>query len=469
MKLRTKLTVFSIHLLTAAITLCCAIIVSFAYQGEVESITSLGLSDYEDLYREFIWRSVESIPDEPIVRRSYIINKFRSSADSSEFVLQKGGEFLVNNTGFDVKSIISIGNMAKVSENGSVQYKLTKINGTDYFIASSPTCIAQEDYYLSLMRNVTPQINNVRSLAAKCVLVGAAVTIIAAYAMYLIVYRSLLPIKRLQEGANQLSSGKYEERIPVHGHNELSELAADFNSMAEAIENSMQELNERAERQQAFINDLSHELKTPVTSILLSSETLLSRSMPPDAVQNALVRIYDQCKWLEQLSGKLMTLVLLQGDISLREESVAELLDAVKESTVAKLEKQNMKLCLDCEMDALLMDFDLMRSALVNLVENARKASSDGQAICISARDNIIEVRDFGTGIPAKELPRITDPFYMVDKSRSKKQGSAGLGLTIAQRIASAHDATLTAESVPGKFTAIRIIFQSNDNKTITT
>ena len=323
MKLRTKLTVFSILLLTAAITLCCAIIVSFAYQGEVESITSLGLSDYEDLYREFIWRSVESIPDEPIVRRSYIINKFRSSADSSEFVLQKGGEFLVNNTGFDVKSIISIGNMAKVSENGSVQYKLTKINGTDYFIASSPTCIAQEDYYLSLMRNVTPQINNVRSLAAKCVLVGAAVTIIAAYAMYLIVYRSLLPIKRLQEGANQLSSGKYEERIPVHGHNELSELAADFNSMAEAIENSMQELNERAERQQAFINDLSHELKTPVTSILLSSETLLSRSMPPDAVQNALVRIYDQCKWLEQLSGKLMTLVLLQCYSNLNHTSAA--------------------------------------------------------------------------------------------------------------------------------------------------
>ena len=72
MKLRTKLTVFSILLLTAAITLCCAIIVSFAYQGEVESITSLGLSDYEDLYREFIWRSVESIPDEPIVRLSLI-------------------------------------------------------------------------------------------------------------------------------------------------------------------------------------------------------------------------------------------------------------------------------------------------------------------------------------------------------------------------------------------------------------
>ena len=188
-------------------------------------------------------------------------------------------------------------------------------------------------------------------------------------------------------------------------------------------------------------------------------ETLLSRSVPPDATQNALVRIYDQCKWLEQLSGKLMTLVLLQGEISLREESVAQLLEAVKESTADKLEKQNMKLCLNCEMDTLPMDFDLMRSALVNLVENARKASRDGQTIYLCAKNNTIEVRDFGQGIPAKELPRITEPFYMVDKSRSKKQGGAGLGLAIVQRIASAHGATLTAESVPGEFTAIKIVF----------
>lgn len=84
-------------------------------------------------------------------------------------------------------------------------------------------------------------------------------------------------------------------------------------------------------------------------------------------------------------------------------------------------------------------------------------------------KDNAIEVRDFGQGIPAKELPRITEPFYMVDKSRSKKQGGAGLGLAIVQRIASAHGAALTAESIPGEFTLIKIVFPTNDNKIITT
>ena len=153
MKLRTKLTVFSILLLAIAIALCCAIIISFAYQGEVESITSAGIFDFESLYREFVWSSTDSIPDSPIVRRSYIINKFRSLADAGEFVLQKGDEFWVNNTGFDVKSILPAGKAAKLSESGSTQYKLARIDGADYFIAASPASIAQEDYYVSLMRN----------------------------------------------------------------------------------------------------------------------------------------------------------------------------------------------------------------------------------------------------------------------------------------------------------------------------
>ena len=109
-----------------------------------------------------------------------------------------------------------------------------------------------------------------------------------------------------------------------------------------------------------------------------------------------------------------------------------------------KLEKQNMKLCLNCEMDTLPMDFDLMRSALVNLVENARKASRDGQTIYLCAKNNTIEVRDFGQGIPPKELPRITEPFYMVDKSRSRKAGGVGLGLALVKRIVAMHGGKLS-------------------------
>ena len=248
-------------------------------------------------------------------------------------------------------------------------------------------------------------------------------------------------------------------RIAIRGRDELAELATDFNSMADAIEANIGELHERAERQQAFINDMSHEMKTPVTSILLNAEMLLGRRVAPEVFSNALERIYDQGKWLERLSQKLMTLVMLQGEIELREESVAELFEAVKGTTEGVLQEKKMELVTDCGMDTLPMDFDLMRSALANLVENAKRASSEGQAITLAAHGNVIEVIDHGKGIPVEEIARITEPFYMVDRSRSKLNGGSGLGLALVQRIVEAHGAKLAIESAENVGTTMRIVF----------
>ena len=111
-------------------------------------------------------------------------------------------------------------------------------------------------------------------------------------------------------------------------------------------------------------------------------------------------------------------------------------------------------------MDTLAMEFDLMRAALVNLVENARRASSPGETILLFAHDNSIEVIDHGKGIPKEEIPRITEPFYMVDRSRSKRSGGSGLGMALVKKIAEAHGAELVIESAENMGTTIRLVFQ---------
>ena len=100
-----------------------------------------------------------------------------------------------------------------------------------------------------------------------------------------------------------------------------------------------------------------------------------------------------------------------------------------------------------------------MLSALVNLVENARRASSPGESILLFAHNNSIEVIDHGKGIPKEEIPRITEPFYMVDRSRSKLNGGSGLGLALVQKIAEAHGAHLLIESAENTGTTIRFVF----------
>lgn len=135
----------------------------------------------------------------------------------------------------------------------------------------------------------------------------------------------------------------------------------------------------------------------------------------------------------------------------------------VEETVSEALEASGITLCIDCRMESLVMDFDLMRSALVNLIDNARKASESGTVINLRAYENIIEVNDQGKGIPPHEIARIAEPFYMVDRSRSKKSGGSGLGLTLVKRIAEAHGAKLQISSTIGAGTTCRLMFMPID------
>ena len=142
------------------------------------------------------------------------------------------------------------------------------------------------------------------------------------------------------------------------------------------------------------------------------------------------------------------------------------MMDAVCMSAQEALKARGIALDASCEIDRLPMDVDLMKSALVNLVMNAANASKPGQTIRISAYDKTIEVADYGRGIPEKEMERVTEPFYMIDSSRSKKAGGSGLGLALVKQIAEAHHAKLVIESEIGKGTTVKMIFIDNDSFT---
>ncbi len=464
MKLQTKMTVFAVLLVIVAVSVCCALIVGFTWDMTLSQSVTTALSDFEQFCSSFSQAYDQDISEEQIAFRSYVLYRFHAAPGSNEFTLYENGEYLSNNVGFAPEALLA--NSSSMSLDGTVQYRNVKINGTSYLILGKVMKLGSREYSVCLVRDISELTASVTSLAVKCMITSTVIIVIAASLMRLMVSRSLKPVKRLKEGASALARGNYENRIKLTGRDELAELAADFNSMADAIETNIAELHdtsmqlrEKSERQQTFINDLSHEMKTPVTSILLNAEMLLGRKVAPDVLQNALERIYDQGKWLERLSQKLMTLIMLQGEIELREESVEKLLAAVKATSEGLLQEKNIKLIIKCSMNTLPMDFDLMRSALVNLVENARRASSPGESILLFAHDNSIEVIDHGKGIPKEEIPRITEPFYMVDRSRSKLNGSSGLGMALVKRIAKAHGAELVIESAENMGTTVRLIF----------
>ncbi|HOQ01983.1 MAG TPA: HAMP domain-containing protein [Acetivibrio clariflavus] len=137
------------------------------------------------------------------------------------------------------------------------------------------------------------------------------------------------PLMRLKDATRCIAVGEYDKRAPVLSKDEVGELATDFNIMADAVQTHISNLEETAKRQKFFISGLTHEFKTPLTSMIIHSETLLSADLSKEEVQNSLLHIHSQCRWLERLTQKLLKLITLEENIKIKPECVKTLFDDI--------------------------------------------------------------------------------------------------------------------------------------------
>lgn len=230
--------------------------------------------------------------------------------------------------------------------------------------------------------------------------------------------------------------------------------------MAEAVETRTHSLEESEYKKTLFMGNLTHELKTPMTAISGYAQTLLTMKLPDEEKEEALSYIYSECGRLERLSRKMMKLLELDQntELTMTDHSARELFDAAIQSCQVLLDEKQIRLEVEEHGEVFQMDLDLMTDVVINLIDNAVKASEPGSRIWLRASGHQIEVRDSGSGIPEEELNKILEPFYMVDKSRSRKKGGAGLGLALVQLIVERHHGSMQIESHVGEGT--RMILQ---------
>ena len=337
--------------------------------------------------------------------------------------------------------------------------------GERYFVVSRQRLpLLGRDYSLERRREVTEIFTRARGnlrtyRLGMLVILLAGVGLTTGFTLLL-----TRPIRRISRTAKQLSQGQYDKRAAVRGSDELCQLAGDFNAMAEALEQKIRELEEAARRQKDFTASFAHELKTPLTSVIGYADTLRSRSLPPERQMEAAGYILSEGRRLEAMSFALLDLFSLERSAPQMERvNLRRLLESVRESLRYPMESAGLRLELHCPELELTAAPELLKVLVYNLADNARKASPPGGTVVLQAERTKeggcrISVRDHGTGIPAEALSRITEPFYMVDKSRARAQGGAGLGLTLCQRIAEAHGGRLEFESAPGEGTCASLV-----------
>ncbi len=268
-------------------------------------------------------------------------------------------------------------------------------------------------------------------------------------------------LNRLQQGAQKIAAGDFSTRVQLNEIDELSDVADTFNSMADQLEQSFARQKQLEQARRDLIAAVSHDLRTPLTSIRAMIEALADGVVSdPDTVQRYYTTIRSQIESLSALINDLFELSKLETEhVKLEREPVNlnDLLSDVIETMQAQARTKEVAISgtFSAELPMVQAEFDKIERVLYNLVQNAIQHTPAQGSITLSTRLESagiqVDVADTGEGISSDVLPYVFDQFFRGEKSRSRETGGTGLGLAIAKRIIEAHGGKIWVESKVGQ------------------
>ncbi|MDR3543958.1 MAG: HAMP domain-containing sensor histidine kinase [Desulfosporosinus sp.] len=300
------------------------------------------------------------------------------------------------------------------------------------------------------------QINsNIAKLNLLIWIMALALILLSALVIYFNSLRISKPIKQMEMAASKLASGEYSNDLVVKSADEIGKLAKSFNYMK-------QQLASTEKMRSEFIASVSHDMRTPLTSINGFVSGMLDGIVKPEDYNKYLAIIKDETLRLTKLTNDILQLAKIQsGSLKLFKEKllVKEILDPVISSTRAFMEEKSISFTLECDNSLMVSaDSDKLKQILINIIDNAVKYTGYGGKISIKVKSeqSVTEfrIKDTGIGISAEELPLIFEKFFRIDKSRSSP-GGTGLGLNIAKSLIELHDGKIWAMSELGAGTEI--------------
>lgn len=286
-------------------------------------------------------------------------------------------------------------------------------------------------------------------------LLSAVVVLILAFiALYAMTYQMVRPLRQMAVLTRQFSNGDFSGRVQVRGNDEVAELAQALNSMAVSL-SSVEDMR------RSFVANVSHDLKTPMTTIAGFIDGILDGTIPADRRHEYLRIVSDETKRLSRLVTTMLDLSRIDsGQLQIR--PVTFDLTAMVCSTLLsfeqRIEKKNIRIegLEDCEPRFVHGDHDLLQQVVYNLLDNAVKFTEEGGAIRLLLADangwTVCSVRNTGEGIPAAEMPHIFERFYKSDRSRGLDKTGTGLGLYIVKTLVDLHGGEITVRSAEGQF-----------------
>ena len=339
------------------------------------------------------------------------------------------------------------------------------INNRKYAFVSSIVSLENKDFKLIISKDIqyvyTERSNNYKFF----MIIDLIMLIILSAGMYIISKKLTNPLVKLSNVSKDIAKGEYNIRaVESKKNDEIGVLEHNFNLMIDVIENNIEELKYLNESKQRFIDSLNHEIKTPITSIIGYSELLLKSNVSEEIKIKSLKYINSEAKRLETLNSTLLKLTLMREENrKLGKVELKEAINNVKNILIYKMERKNIKLNIKIENIDLVQDKELLEVLLTNIIDNSIKASNVGSWIDVEGyygnNEYILKIKDKGIGIPQEDLDKVLEPFYMVDKARTRKNNGIGLGLSICSEICNMYNISLDIKSKLNVGTEVILIF----------
>lgn len=458
MKFVYKILLWTIIIMAAAFGLSGYLFVNSVFETSLEREVSQAMDDSSILRFAFETAAL-NIPTKYNVLQDTAVEQIGSRLESSG---QGSGRFLRLSN--EEKKVLFVSNgfpedtalLQQITEDTRIWQVIPL--GEHYYIHTGIMVNALDrNMYLETLEDVT-EVFEERTLGFSVYRqVTLAMLLCSSVIMFLICTWLTKPIRLLTHATRKMAGGDYSYRARQISSDELGQLTMDFNSMANELEATIGELREEVRAREDFIAAFAHELKTPLTAIIGYADLLRSRKLDEEKHFLSANYIYTEGKRLENMSFRLLDIIVTKRDTIERQPVAAKsLFDYLKSMFAGNTEQ---KLRISFGKGTVYAEGNLLKSVLLNLVDNACKASSEGGLVEVygKRRENAYAfcVKDYGVGIPEEELKKVTEAFYMVDKSRSRSKNGAGLGLALCVEILRLHESELHIESKVGEGTII--------------
>ena len=426
---------------------------------------------------EMGYRSTEEYGEDYAVSRTLDSITHSVEREGSRLFVRKedgsfyAGENYVAGEGFEqeIQDLVTALDLA----GNTYGYCIRKFENAYYMFMVTVTKTSEQQLYLGLCRELTPVYENRDELLRQYRMALLGLLVIGSIGIYGLSRYITRPIRNLDRMAKQISNGKIELRSSNKSPDEIGELARSFNRMADRLVEQAEAKALEAKQKEDFTAAFAHELKTPLTSIIGYADMMNSMKISEEERAEATFYIYSQGKRLESLSHKMLELVSMDKNPLESRPIQAKLIEENIRTTVRPVwEQKKIHGKVDMDKGVICGDLDLLLSLFYNLLDNAAKAMDKGERGFILLKgQNLpsgeyeIKVVDNGRGIPDDEISRITEAFYMVDKSRSRKEGGAGIGMALCYKIIKLHGGILQIDSRLGEGTVIKVVFPAGAAK----